>query len=92
MPDWPNLSAFAALVGLVLFLGYQFAKGKLWTEGQVDRLLADRDKRYEDCVRARDAAIERADVQGRDVVAMLARIVSAIDAPDPAPARHRLPS
>jgi len=79
--DWPQLTAFGALVAIVLTIGGLLARGQLWTKGQVEYVLAQLresatiERARADTAQARaDAAAERADIRERDMAASLATI------------------
>jgi len=72
--DWPQLTAFGALVAVVLTIGGLLARGQLWTKGQVDTVItqlretAATERARADAAQLRaDAATERADIRERDM-------------------------
>lgn len=79
--DWPQLTAFGALVAFVLTVGGLLARGKLWTSAQVTALTATYKERAEldqqriEAERRRaDAERDRADMKERDTMAAIAAV------------------
>ena len=79
MPDLTNITALGALVALVLALGVLLARGKIWTIGQVDFLVAQHKELITNKNAELDAAKAQSATDRETLVKMMGDLKAVLD-------------